>query len=359
MKRVLILNSSGGGHHSRYVRWILECEALQNYEVILAGPKELLDHPELSEIEGRFQARYVNVPAQKERSLGQVPSTAELVHQEFVLWKIWQETYNDVSATAPIDLVILPYMDDCLNAIALKGSPFKRALWMGISIRQMFHFARVGVEAPRPRLSAVRGWLFRRALHNQWLLCLFTIDPTLDEYANLYLHDSERKRLIFLPDPGVDHVLPLAARARDSLGIPQNAKVVLAYGALTERKGIRSLVESANNPQCPSNICVLLAGQQSSEISALLAAETASSLRNQNRLTIINRYISNSEEGMLLASADCLWTAYLGFFQMSGILVLGVGMAFRASFQTAASWDIWLTSISSDSLSTPMIESRS
>ncbi|MFZ0745429.1 MAG: glycosyltransferase [Terracidiphilus sp.] len=322
MKRILILNSAGRGHHPRYARWILESALVRDAEVILAGPDELLEHGELKAMAGRFQSHYVQVPAQQETALGKPPSTDALIRREFAVWKVWRDTYDRVNNAAPVDIAIIPFADDCLNAIALKGSPFRKTPWMGITLRQMFHFERVGVRAPRPRLSAVRGWLFRRALHDPYLAGLFTIDPTLDEYANRYLREGERKRLIFLPDPAVDHALPPAANARETLGIPKDAKVVLAYGSLAERKGIRALIECASDTQCPLNVYVLLAGEPTPEIAAFLGGEAASALRRQNRLKIIDGYVPDSEEATLLAAADCMWIVYRGFYQMSGALVL-------------------------------------
>jgi glycosyltransferase involved in cell wall biosynthesis len=111
-------------------------------------------------------------------------------------------------------------------------------------------------------------------------------------------------------------------RARESLGIAKDLKVVLAYGAIAERKGICSLIECASTPQCPPNICVLLAGQQSPEIEDFLAGEASLFLQKQSRLIAINRYISDSEEGELLAAADCMWVGYREFYMMSDILVL-------------------------------------
>ena len=112
------------------------------------------------------------------------------------------------------------------------------------------------------------------------------------------------------------------ASAREAFGIPLDAKVVLAYGALSERKGIGMLIECASNAECPSNLFVLMAGKQAPEITAILAGQASSALKKQNRLKIIDDYISDSEEACLLAAADIMWVGYQGFYNMSGILVL-------------------------------------
>jgi glycosyltransferase involved in cell wall biosynthesis len=322
MKRVLIMDLFAGGHHARYIRWILECDACREAGVVLAGRGELFDHAELKDIAGSFKSHYVQLSARQERIVGNCSSTIEVVRRQFTVWKIWRETYDKVSRAAQVDMVVLPYTDDCLEAIALRGSPFGATPWTGIAMNKKFHFPHVGVTAPRQRFSAVREWLFRCALRDRFLTGLFTVDPTLCEYAGSRLSERERQKLAFLPDPAIDHVLPPCAGARESLGIPQDAKVVLVYGKLTERKGIRLLIECASSSQCRPNIYVLLAGEQSPGVVEFLAGEASSFLKRQNRLKIIDGYVSDLDEARLFAVADCMWVAYPDFYTMSGVLVL-------------------------------------
>ncbi len=322
MKRVLIMNLGATGHHPRYIRWIVDCEACRKAQVILAGRCELLNHTEMAQIGGSFQPYELCLSAKQEKTLSNLSSEVALIRRAFAVWKIWREAYEAVSRAAPVDVVVLPYADDVLYAIALIGSPFKAIPWMGIVFGPRFHFRRMGVSAPKPRFSRARRWLFKRALRNQRLAAVFTIDPTLYEYTNTYLRGCERRRLVFLPDPAIDHILPPSASARESLGIPMAAKVVLIYGVLSERKGISTLVECASSAKCPSNIYVLLAGRQSPEIALFLAGSASSALMKQNRLKVINGYLSDSEEARLLAGTDCMWVGYRGFYQMSSMLVL-------------------------------------
>jgi glycosyltransferase involved in cell wall biosynthesis len=322
MRRVLITSLSATGHFPRYTRWILGSEVFRNAEVVLAARSELFEHAELRDIAGSFQPYTVDLSPRQERVLSKMSSTVDQVRRQFTSWKIWQRVYDKVNREAKVDFVFMVCADDCLEAVSLTGSPFRKTPWTGITYRQRFHFAQVGVIAPMPRDSAVRGWLFRRALHNRSLVGMFTNDETLVDYASSHLEPWECEKVIQLPDPCVDHVLPPAAGARQSLGIAQDAKVVLLYGALSMRKGIRSLVEAANSPQCPANICVLMAGLQSPEVEEFLAGEASSSLQKHGRLVAINRYISDSEEAALLAATDCIWVGYHGFYMMSGILVL-------------------------------------
>jgi glycosyltransferase involved in cell wall biosynthesis len=322
MKRILLLDLATTGHHPRYVKWILGCEACGEGNVVLAGRSDLFNHVELRDIAGKFQRYTVRISKKQERILSNTSSTRALIRRQFAFWQIWRRTYDEVNRLARVDVVVMCFAEDCLDAIAVRGSPFRTAPWTGITFKPTFHFARIGVSAPRARLSRLKGWLFRRALRARFLTGLLTIDPTLDKYADFYLSKSERQKLVFLPDAAPEHVLPPRAMARESLGIPLEAKVVLIYGALSERKGVCALVESTNSSECPPNIYLLLAGKQSPGITAFLAGHTAKALTAQNRLKVINAYASEGGEALLLAVTDCMWVGYRGFYTMSAVLVL-------------------------------------
>ena len=322
MKRVLIMDLAATGHHPRYIRWILGCEACREAKVVLAGRSELFDHPELKEFAGCFESYTVCLSKRQERFIENRSSTVALIRRQLTFWKIWQRTYDEVNRTKPVDVVVMCFAEDCLDAIALRGSPFQAGRWLGIAFKPTFHFGRIGVSAPKPRFSGARRWLFRRVLRDRFSAGLLTIDPTLAEYADSYLTKAERQTLVFLPDPAADHVLPSPASARELLGIPLDAKVLLVYGALSERKGVNSLVASASSLKCPSNIYVLLAGKQSPGMTAFLSGPAAAALTRQNRLKSINAYVLDAEEACLLAATDCMWVGYRGFYTMSANLVL-------------------------------------
>jgi glycosyltransferase involved in cell wall biosynthesis len=322
MKRILILNLSAVGHHPRYCRWILECDACRQAEVILTGPSALFEHSVLRDSLASIRPHPVILSGDQEAILRDTSSTASLMRRQFAFWKIWQQTFKEVDAQGSVDVVVMVAADDCLDAVGVLGSPYRSAAWMGILLKPTFHFRQMGVEAPNPRFPAVRERLLRRALHSRSLAGLLTIDPTLDAYAEFHLPSGERQKLRFLPDPAPDLELVPAVLARKTLGIPVEGKVILAYGTLTERKGIISLIECASTLECPSNIFVLLAGEQSDEIATFLRGETVASLLRQKRLKVICGYVLDAEAASYLAAADCVWIGYQGFYMMSAVMVL-------------------------------------
>ncbi len=322
VRNILVMDLSSAGHHPRYIRWILGSDACRCAKVEVAGPRELLEHSELSSVSAEFHGHTITLSAERKRTINSMQSSMALLRRQFTVRRVWQETFAEIHRKQRIDLVILPWADDCLDAIGLLGSPFGKTPWAGIALRPMFHFQKIGVRAPVGRLEWVREALFRRALRERRLAGLFTIDPTLVEFARSEFDVQEQKKLRFLPDPAVDHHLEPRTVARKALGIPMDAKVVLAYGALSERKGIGPLIEAAADPNCPNDVHILLAGGHSPDVLPILEGAASASLRKQNRLQLIEGYQTDAGEARLLAASDCVWVGYLGFYTMSGILLL-------------------------------------
>jgi glycosyltransferase involved in cell wall biosynthesis len=321
-QNILIMDLSGAGHHPRYVCWIVGAQGCRDAEVMVGGPSELLEHAELRGLTTEFCGHAIMLSGARRRKLESMQSAAALLRRQFTVRKIWQEAFREISRKRRIDLVMLPWADDCLDAIGLLGSPFGETRWMGIALRPMFHFQKVGVTAPARRFSALREALFRRALRERHLAGLFSIDPTLVEFARSQFDIREREKLWFLPDPAVEHKLQPRAEARRVLDIPNDARVVLGYGALSARKGIGPLIEGAADPDCPSDIHILLAGGQSPDVGPIMQSASANVLRGQERLHIREGYQNDAAEATLLAASDCVWVGYRGFYTMSGVLLL-------------------------------------
>lgn len=233
---------------------------------------------------------------------------------------LWQSLVQ-ASRSEPVDTVILPFLDDCLNAIASLGAPFGGTEWVGITMRTQFHLSRMGVIAPKPAAGRLREWLFRRLLKQRSLSRLLSIDPTLIEFAARD-QSPEFKKIQYLPDPS--DVLPPVnkADARATLKVPGDCKLVLVYGALSERKGIFHLLRALNRVDCPKSVHVLLAGHSDDRVKVLLRSQPATSLIASNRLHIVEGYIPESRVPHLLYACDAMWIGYLEFYTMSNVLVL-------------------------------------
>jgi glycosyltransferase involved in cell wall biosynthesis len=320
MTTILIPEISESGHHPGYVRHILESVNREASNILVAGTRKLVLHSELDPVRDRFQPIEIQVSASEEARLNDF-STIGLIRREFCVRAIYARVWQQVIQSQPIDMVIIPFVDDCSNALALLGSPFGRTPWVGISMRTQFHLPDMGVIADRKMGAGLRATLFRRLLKQPDLKELLTIDPTLIRYAR-YQQGEEFAKLQYLPDPS-ESLPPLSKReARSSLGIPADCKAILVYGSLSERKGISHLIRAMSLPECPDNVHVVIAGSQDAGVIALLESPAAASLIAANRLHLVSGYIPTSRVAQLVYASDAMWIGYIDFFTMSGVLVL-------------------------------------
>jgi glycosyltransferase involved in cell wall biosynthesis len=320
MKRILILEISGSGHHLSYLRRILESGILDAAHVIVAGPSGLTGHRELSDLGSRCELHELLIEPREQARLLDLSSVG-LIRREFALRKIYGRAWRRACCDGPIDLVILPQLDGCANAIALRGSPFGGTPLVAISMRTQFHLCRMGVAAPDTVTRPLREWLFRRLLKLESLKALLTIDPTLAGFAARNGR-SEFAKVRLLPDACNTYDLIDKGIARAQLGIPDHAKLILAYGALSERKGIFSLMRAMTRDDCPKNAHLLLAGNQDNGVKRFLDGPIASRLLAEGRLHLRPGYVPEEDVPALLSASDVMWVGYIDFYTMSNILVL-------------------------------------
>ncbi len=307
MTTILIPEISETGHHPRFARHVLESIDHQGANVLIAGTRNLVLHSELDAVRHAFTPIEIEVSKSEEIRLNDF-SMLGLIRRELCVRRIYARVWREVSQTWQVDMVIIPFVDDCLDAFAVCGSPFGETPWVGVSMRTQFHFPKVGVIADKRVGAGVRAALFRRLLRQ--------------------VHFSQRRqerefaKVHYLPDP-CESLAPLSKTdARKSMGIPADCKVLLVYGCLSERKGIFHLIRAMSLPDCPKNIHVILAGSQDAEVKAFLEGPAATPLIASNRLHLVAGYIPTSLVAQLVYASDAMWIGYIDFYTMSGVLVL-------------------------------------
>jgi glycosyltransferase involved in cell wall biosynthesis len=318
-KRVLILEIGATGHNPFYVRWLLDSELSKSAAVILASRKEMFEHPAIRDCSVDFTRHLIDIAPEIETHLLDF-SAAGLIRNSWTIGSLYRKAYFTIARSAPIDLVIVPYLDNCLLGLAVPPEAFGATPWMTITMRTMFHYGHMGVMAPPQKLATMRRWLFYRILRQKSMVAVLTIDPTLAEFAQKQRNPALRK-IEYLADPAKHHsVMPPKAQARQQLNIPADARVVLLYGEIEVRKGVLSLVQAAADPACSSHVHVLLAGRYR-ESGQLYASEAFQLLNATGRIHIIKSYVEDEQERQILAASDCMWIGYTQFYGMSGTMV--------------------------------------
>jgi glycosyltransferase involved in cell wall biosynthesis len=105
------------------------------------------------------------------------------------------------------------------------------------------------------------------------------------------------------------------------LGIADDARVVLLYGAVSERKGVSLLVKAAAAVSCSDRIHVLIAGKYWG-MDALQNSDAWRQLQAQHRVHAFNGFVDDEQERLILAASDCMWVGYIDFYGVSSVMAL-------------------------------------
>ncbi|KAA6455598.1 glycosyltransferase [Acidobacteria bacterium AB60] len=320
MTTILIPEISDTGHHPSFLRHVLESVDQEDAHILLAGRPNLVSHPELDSVRHRFTPVEVQLSKSEEARLEDF-SRIGLVRRQFCVREIYARVWRNLTLSYQIDMVVVPFVDDCVYAFAAVGAPFRQTPWVGVSMRTRFHFPEMGITSDRNSGSIVGGVVFRRVLRSPTLKVLLTNDPTLMHYARAR-NEKEFSKVQYLPDT-CESLVPLdKEEARSSLEIPADCKVILVYGLLSERKGVFNLLQAVAHPDCPTNIHVVLAGSQDASVERFLNSPAVASLISSHRLHLVAGYLPTSVVSQLVYASDAMWVGYIGFYTMSGVLVL-------------------------------------
>lgn len=307
------------GHHSVYLRHVVDAFVGAGAKVSLALRRKDWEHWRESWEDasiGRENVHLLELPeelcAKAERSrLG-------LVGKEIELRRVIARVFRTVSHSTRIDYAFMPYADYCLYAIGLLGSPFGRVPWGGICMRPSFHHSAEGL-APGGKLDWLKEAIFNRVLRQPELGTLFCIDELLPHYLR---RRTGKASVVHLPDPATPPSRGGRQAARARLNIPDEATVLLAFGAISTRKGMRVLLQAFSRSLIPKQLVLLVVGRQTSEFKQSQARTDLDSLVEGGRAVVVDSFVDQEMQDAAFEAANAVWLGYENHYAMSGVLVL-------------------------------------
>ncbi len=321
MKNLLIIEPHMSGHHSVYLQWIVRAALKEDCRVLIGTFEDNLTHPLFKTIiqESPNILEIFTLPTPVKNFMKDT-STGGLLRREVIYRKIFGKFYNKAMRSFQVDRVFIPYLDYCTNAIAMLDSPFGQTSWAGITMRTAFHYNKMGIIGPDSRLLWFKKILFYRLVQGKSLCALFTIDPTLFMYIKKKRPFGSEK-VHYLPYQSDFEGNISKDAARQTIKIPQNAVLILVYGAISLRKGLDALLNTVATQEALSNIHILLAGIQEPETESLLKSCKLNQLLLAGRLHQMNKFVSEEEEYLAFKASDIVWLGYREHYTMSGVII--------------------------------------
>ena len=325
MAKLLLIEPHASGHRAVYAARLARAAVSRGDTVALATLESSAGHPLFQALVDRYPQQFTLIGLDVAQP-GRANSIPGRIRAEIAYHRLFAKMYRECLQHFRPEAVLVCYLDYCANAAALLGSPFADVPWAGITMRQSFHHANMGVVTPASAAHGIKKRLFLRLLGQRTLLALFTIDPTLPEWLARVVPEKA-SRLIFVPDPAELNGELTHTEARSRFRIDPDGVVVLVYGSIDTRKGIDVLFRALTQIDSKHDIHVLLAGVQTDRAVRCLNSEAGRSLIRAGRLHQCNEFLSGTDEYAAFKAADIVWLGYLEHYGMSGVMVQAGRMA--------------------------------
>ena len=305
---VAIFEPEADGHHMvLYTRTIIRTLEERGHLVHLVTTERATQHPAYKALLAEDLQFQTHLMPDSPNSADE-GDIARLLAQ-FKRRKNYRRGFLALRKSVSIDSIYMVNIDQADLAIAIKGSPFGKAPFSGMLIGRQFH------QGNRLRDRLFRP-VFRRLLKLATLRKLLLLDELLVDHVKNWPGAS---KVVHSPDVGTLAPLGSSVSPRSALGIPNDQFIVLAFGALSLRKGIKEVLDSVvMSPQ----VSLLLAGVQDTEVQELLKSSGAAQLRAEGRLFEIASFLDDQQESQAFHSADVVWSGYRNWLGMSGVLTL-------------------------------------
>ncbi len=315
--KLLVVEPYATGHHmALHVRLIARAAHARGWHLQLLTTATATSHPSFQLVRDEVgPGLEVFLMPEVER----VTSTTavSLIRAQFNCYQSISRGFRQIPEEASADHTYMTNIDSCDKVMSVLGSPFGTAPYSGMMMSVKFHRHPMKIGPPS-RSDWFYERSFRRLSRIRSLQAITVIDESFAEFAERGPHPYATVRLV--PDPGELRGHESQAEAKTSLGISTDRALIVVYGSLTARKGIRELLDAVASGTL-ERAGVLLAGTPDEHTKQLLEGETARALIQRGQLFLQFGFLDDVQEYRVFRAADIVWTCYSkGFYASSGVL---------------------------------------
>lgn len=318
-KTLLIIEPMADGHHMHHIRYYGSEILKAGVKLVLATCEESLQNPAYIEMQKACKSQINVLPITQKIMTKWQPGPVGTLARHLFFYRLFKYFWETSREAQESDIVFIAYLDYCDKIFSLIGSPFGTTPWAGLLMRPSFHYKTMGIIAPSSPLDLPEKFLLKRLLQSKYLHTLFTIDEPLSLYTQKSWPQIATK-IKYVIDPA-DLDKPISRHAaRSLLGLPMEKRIILSYGSLTLRKGVDVLLQAALSSNFPSEVILLFAGKQDSDVQLLINSTNSMKLKQCGKLMELNRYLLREEQTAAFCASDVVWLGYRNHYSSSGVL---------------------------------------
>ena len=304
------------GHHGAYITVVAKEAVKRGWRVSAIVPKPEGEHPALKVLQQVIGAENTILTDHWVAPMN-YSSPLSRIGRHLSQYHAASRSLRDCKT--PWDFVYASNLDYMSRAIQFLGAPSYPAPMGGMFMSATFHMARRGIQSAESRTrSSLERIVFQRLLRAKGITCITTADPSLHEYARTQ-KAPEFAKVKFVPEIGMDPPRIQKSEARARFGIADDDRVILVFGMVTKRKGIKDLLNALATHKRDTRLKVLVVGEADAEITSFLRSFDEKNSHNHPLLTTHLEFADAATEEAAFAASDAVWVAYRQHSVTSGV----------------------------------------
>lgn len=317
--KVMLVEPFGSGHHmSLHIRFAVKKLQSLNCELSLLTRRSAVTDPSFQTVKKEI-TKDMPIFFLPELKYNKSSRSLSILVRQIREWLILKREFLKLVKINKPDVIYVSDLEWIAKATEILGSPFSQIPFVALYMSPKHHRKTMSL-GPKSRYDWIYDKLFQRLLKIPTLQKLITMDEIFYEFSKQRYKNS-LKKILLAPDFALIEGNLSKETARENLGIFQSAKVILVYGTLDLKKGIKELLTALEVGNLPDNLVVLLSGRPSEEIIEFMKSKKIKELLENKKIVTSFKFHDSRDEQEAFVASDVVWLGYTNvFFGSSGVL---------------------------------------